>query len=170
MGITPDAPASDDSLCRRCARTGPTCCQRTQVYVTGGDIARIAAATGLIDFHETVPPADPSGGGTLHLDAAWAGTFSEAGSTVLAHAGNGDCVVLVPDGCRLPLAVRPLVCRLYPFDYNEDCIKGVFAPLCPAPERDAPALLLAELAMNRSAAEAWRRRLYDELREEAGKR
>ncbi len=166
----PDAPVPDDPLCRRCARTGPTCCQRTQVYVTRGDIARIAAATGRSDFHETVPPVDPSASGTLHLDAAWAGTFTGAGRTVLAHAVNGDCVFLADDGCRLPLIIRPLVCRLYPFDYNEDCIKGVFAPLCPAPERDAPAFLLAELAMNRNAAEEWRRQLYDELRDENASR
>ncbi|MCC8167295.1 MAG: YkgJ family cysteine cluster protein, partial [Planctomycetes bacterium] len=106
----------------------------------------------------------------LHLDAAWSETFMEPVRIVLAHDGNGDCVFLGGDGCRLPPDIRPLVCRLYPFDYNEDCIKGVHAPLCPAPERDAPALLLAELAMNRNAAETWRRQLYVELREDAATR
>ena len=34
-------------------------------------------------------------------------------------------------GCRLPLEMRPLVCRLYPYDYTADGIQPELSPGCP---------------------------------------
>ena len=37
---------------------------------------------------------------------------------------NGDCTFLGAAGCVLPEEVRPLVCRLYPFEYTHRGILG----------------------------------------------
>ena len=69
-------------------------------------------------------------------------------------------------GCRLKEDERPMVCRLYPFEYNEKTIKGVTPHHCPEPQRDNHALMLALLGMNRDRAEEWRHTLYQEILEE----
>ena len=153
-----------DSLCARCAAAGRTCCQDTQVFLTLGDVARIAGA-GEAGFSEHSPPAEDSCGPDPAIDPLWARTFAGDGRRrVIRHAASGDCHFLTGSGCRLPAATRPLVCRLYPFEYNHDTIKGVNGHLCPEPG-NAP-LLLAMLAMDRVAAEKWRAQLYHEIADE----
>ncbi len=101
------------------------------------------------------------------MDPAWGRVFGPDGRVRVIRRGEGrECVFLTPAGCSLSLATRPLVCRLYPFDYNETAIKGVYGPLCPEPERGNGPLLLALLAMGRDEAEGWRRALYEEIRRE----
>ncbi|MDR0362736.1 MAG: hypothetical protein LBJ46_08665 [Planctomycetota bacterium] len=86
----------------------------------------------------------------------------------LARFKGGTCVFLAEDGCRLDEETRPLICRLYPLEYDDRCIKGVSPGLCSSPERDNPVLLLARLGMNRDQAESWRKTLYREIAEEFG--
>ena len=153
-------------ICARCAGLGKTCCQNSQVFMTRSDAGRIRAVVGNEPFSEYLSPGEtyvPD----FEADPVWARIFGPDGRRrILAHRENGDCCFLTPSGCRLPLTVRPLVCRLYPFDYNETTIKGVHPHFCPPPERDNPSLILALLAMNRDEAEAWRRMLYQEILEE----
>ncbi len=156
-----------ESLCRRCAALGGTCCRGTQVFVTCGDVERIAAVTGSGDFWEMASADDGEFAAGRVLDSVWGRVFGVDGRRrVLRHGVGRGCFFLTPDGCSLSLAVRPLLCRLYPFDYNETTIKGVYGPLCPEPERGNGALLLASLAMNRDVAEEWRCALYEEIRRE----
>lgn len=152
-------------LCARCAAQGKTCCQNTEIFVTLGDVRRIAAAGHGDDFTAIAPRAARVEDNAW--DAAWSRLFAaDGGRRILAHRPDGDCVFLDANGCRLPMGVRPLVCRLYPYDYNESTIKGVFGHLCPSPEGDNIPFLLAALEMNREAAEGWRKDLYREIREE----
>ncbi len=132
------------------------------------DEARIRRTIGDEAFTEYAPPADPDYLPDPALDPVWHRIFAADGGRrrILAHRPGGDCHFLTPTGCRLALEVRPMVCRLYPYDYDDRTIKGVNGHFCPEPERDNPALLLAELTMNRDQAEAWRRELYRDIREE----
>lgn len=156
-----DAP---NDICLRCAATGKTCCEIAHIPVTAGDVRRIAGAVGNDgDFHEMRPPPDDVAA-MAEFDALWPRIMDPTGRVrVLRHRPGGGCRFLGPSGCVLAMEIRPLVCRLYPFDYNDKTIKGVFAPLCPYPERKNAPLLLALLGMNRDKAEEWRTSLYAEI-------
>jgi uncharacterized protein len=156
-----------DFLCVRCARHMKTCCQTSEVYITPGDVGRIREYTGQDGFHEFRAPVNP-----VYLDQeddpAWAHfVFREDGTRrVLKRHPAGDCTFLGEAGCRLPLEVRPLVCRLYPYDYTEEGIREELAQGCPL-ELIRPGLtLIDELGMNRSDAERWHGMLYREIRQE----
>jgi uncharacterized protein len=154
-------------LCVRCARQSKTCCQSCEVYVTPGDVRRIAAHTGREDFHEFRPSGDPIY--THHPDDPnWMPLVFRADGTrrILKRENDGDCTFLGPQGCRLPLEVRPLVCRLYPYDFNEQGIKKGLTPGCPLELILPGRTLLDELGMNLADAERWHRQLYEEIRSE----
>jgi uncharacterized protein len=157
-----------DFLCVRCARQGKTCCQSCEVYVTPADVRRIAAHTGQQDFTEFKPSGDP-----IYVnhadDPTWMKYVFRADGTrrILKREAEGDCAFLGPHGCRLPLEVRPLVCRIYPYDFTEAGFKKKLSEGCPM-ELVRPELgLIGELDMNIEDAERWRRQLYEEIREEA---
>lgn len=154
-------------LCVRCARYMKTCCQTCEVYATPADVRRIAEHTGQQDFTEFLPA-----GHEIYSnhddDPAWMQHVFRADGTrrVLKKDANG-CTFLGPHGCRLPLEVRPLVCRIYPYDYTEQGFKDELSEGCPM-ELVRPELgLIGELDMNVEDAERWRRQLYQEIREEA---
>ena len=47
------------NLCAKCAQHELTCCQNTEVFVTDGDLQRIATYVGRADFWEYQKPRDP---------------------------------------------------------------------------------------------------------------
>jgi Fe-S-cluster containining protein len=153
-----------DFLCVRCARLMKTCCQTCEIYTTRGDVARIAQHTGLADFTEFRAP-EKAVYADQDDDPIWRDNVFQADGTrrVLKRQAGGDCTFLGPAGCTLPLEVRPLVCRIYPYDYDAEGIADELAPGCPlellAPGRG----LIDELGMNRADAERWHRQLYEEL-------
>jgi Fe-S-cluster containining protein len=169
------SPAEEDTmelaqmefLCVRCARHTRTCCQRCEVYVTPGDVRRIAAHTGTDDFHEFRPAGDPSYA-DQDDDPTWKHHVFRADGTrrVLKRRPAGDCTFLGPHGCRLPLAVRPLICRIYPYDYTAEGLKEELSRGCPMGLVRPGLTLIDELGMNRADAERWHRQLYDEVRAE----
>ncbi len=70
--------------------------------------------------------------------------------------------MLGENGCLLPMAVRPLICRLHPYTYTEAGISGV-DPACPiSRERDFSAVL-EKLGMAMNEARRWHELLYCEL-------
>ncbi len=155
-----------EHFCAKCGRLGQTCCQRTQIFLTRGDVARLKAA-GADDIAEYAVPFDSSYTESAALDPVWGRIFGPDGRRrVIRHQAGGDCIFLGEKGCRFDVNTRPLVCRLYPFDYNQNAIKGVDAYYCPKPEADNEPLLLALLGMNRDEAEGWRKQLYAEIVEE----
>src|SRR5438132_1701662 len=124
---------ADEFLCVRCARHMKTCCQTCQVHVTPGDVERIALYTARHDFHEYCAP-DHATYEDHDDDPAWRDSVFRPDGTrrVLKKQAGGDCTFLGPRGCTLPLEVRPLVCRIYPFEYDEGGIKDdELAPGCP---------------------------------------
>ena len=149
--------------CARHAQIGRSCCQDTEILVTDGDRARIAAHTGTDDFLEVRPADDAS----YELDAddpVWALGFHPDGSRpVLRHQANGHCRFLGAAGCMLPMDTRPIVCRLFPYEYDASGITGV-STRCPAEVVRPGNTIVDELDMDRKVADAWHAQLYDELR------
>ena len=102
-------------LCAHCAQIGKTCCQLTEIYVTVGDVRRIASFSSRIDFFEYRMPVNPDYAAD-DTDPLWQRlVFRPDGSRrVLKHQDSGDCFFLGPSGCQLSLSSRPLICRLHP--------------------------------------------------------
>ena len=110
--------------CARCAKAiGKTCCEpgphEHLAMVTRADIARISAHTRLSARRFTVEEA-VSQEGAVEFEARWPlyrGYFLRGPVRTLLLARDGACVFLDRKrGCSLPLDVRPMACRLYPFD------------------------------------------------------
>jgi Fe-S-cluster containining protein len=154
-------------LCARCARHQKTCCQRAEVFITLGDVRRIRDLVGEDGFAEFRVPEDPDYADQSD-DPTWAhGVFHADGTRrVLRRQANGDCTFLGPMGCVLPLEVRPLVCRLYPFDYDERGIDIGLAAWCPKSLLAPGETLVGSIGMSREDSELWHRQLYAEIREE----
>lgn len=186
--------STDLHPCARCAAVQATCCQRAEIVLTTGDVARIAAHTGREDFFHRARPLDPDAAAPDPHDPNWVRyTVAEDGTRRVLrcrdgagpghtwHPGRpGDCTFLGPGGCVLPEAVRPLVCRLYPFMYSErgldrpaDPSGGVDESYCPtwmfrADHRaGGHPTMLTVLGMDPRVAEGWRAQLYEELRNDA---
>lgn len=151
-------------LCVRCARHMRTCCQTCEIYVSPGDARRIATYVGNDEFHEFRRPEDAA-----YLDhdddPPWRDhVFRRDGSRrVLKRQPSGDCTFLGPQGCILPLEVRPLVCRLYPYDYDAGGIQDEPARGCPTQLVRPGWDLIQELNMNLQDAQRWHRQLYEEI-------
>lgn len=156
-----------DFLCVRCARRQKTCCQTCEIYCTPGDVARIETHTGETDFTEFRPPDDP-----VYLDQdddpTWSSHVFREDDTrrVLKRKANGDCRFLGDAGCSLPYETRPLVCRLYPFDYNAEGIREELCSGCPTHLLPEGVGLVQALDMNRADAVRWHGMLYEELKRE----
>jgi Fe-S-cluster containining protein len=157
-----------EPLCVRCARAQKTCCQISEVYVSPGDVRRIAAFTGQNDFYHDQRPAT-SDYADQDDDPVWRDhVFQPDGSRrILRRTSSGDCIFLRSDGCCLPLDVRPLVCRLYPFDYDHRGLKQELSNGCPVHLIAPGRTLLEELQMSRAEATIWHRQLYAEITQEA---
>lgn len=154
------------SACARCAGLGKTCCQRSEVLVTLGDVARISRHTGRDGAWEWRAPADPS-----YLEQQddpnfrlW-GFSPDGHRRALKRNPNGDCVYLGNEGCTLPNQVRPLVCRLYPHAYTERGLDGI-APGCPSELVPEGTTILRVLDMRWEDAVRWHCLLYSELKED----
>jgi len=152
--------------CAQCAGLGPTCCERSEVLVTRGDIGRIETHVGRNGFWERKRVGDQS-----ILDqpddlrfVQWG--FDEQGARrVLKRRENGACTFLSVHGCTLPGHVRPLICRLYPFRYTEGGLDGSDAH-CPTELVPPGRTILQVLDVRRVEAETWHRQLYHELQTE----
>jgi len=155
--------------CAKHAQIGKTCCQGTEVLVTAGDKRRIGAFTGRDDFWRDAWPPDAT-----YLDdgsdPGWTLAFNVDGSRpILKRQDNGDCTFLRATGCALPLEMRPLVCRLYPYVYDEAGLRTVSADRCPAEVVPPGKTMVELLEMDEARAEGWRSDLYREIRESPGR-
>lgn len=157
---------SEEFLCARCAKHQKTCCQNTDIYVTLGDVRRIANASSVRHFTEYRAAANQAYDQTEE-DPLWhQHVFRPDGTRrVLKQQSNGDCCFLGSQGCTLTMNVRPLICRLYPFDYTADGLKEQPAGGCPVELLQPKQQLLQVLEMNRDQAERHRAQLYAELLE-----
>ena len=146
-----------------------TCCQTAEIYVTPGDVRRIGEHTGARDFYEFQAPENPV---YVHEDVyddpVWQEhVFRQDGTRrVLRRKEDGDCTFLGPAGCVLPLEIRPLICRIYPFDYDHNGLLPALAKGCPVELLRPGQDLIEALEMDRADAERWHQQLYGELLEE----
>lgn len=142
-----------------------TCCQTCEVHVTPGDVGRISAYTARRDFHEYRAPLNEVY--EVDDDPAWQENVFRPDGTrrILKRLASGNCPFLGPHGCTLPLEVRPLLCRIYPYEFDEQGIKqGVLAPGCPLELLPPGQGLLQALDMNLHDAQRWHAQLYQEIR------
>ncbi len=156
-----------EHICAQCARCQKTCCQETDIYVSPGDLRRIEQFTGRADFTEFRAASDPA---YLEVDSdpLWQQcVFRDDGTKrVMKQRADGDCSFLGERGCSLPTEVRPLICRLYPFDYDADGIRDKLAGGCPTQLLAADQTLPQAIGMNRNDAERWHQMLYQEIQTE----
>ena len=62
----------------------------------------------------------------------------------------------------LPSSVRPLLCRLYPYQFTPEGItKTSF--FCPISHMEDPATILSAMGMSMETANRWHKQLYDEI-------
>lgn len=150
--------------CALHATIGKTCCQGTEVLVTAGDRARISAAIGRDDWYELRSVDDPAYFGQDD-DPNWTrwGFLPDGTRPVVKHRDNRDCTFLGPQGCSLATEVRPLVCRLFPYEYTERGFTGLSA-MCPGHVIPPGRAILDLIGLRRPDAERWHTMLYDELR------
>jgi Fe-S-cluster containining protein len=153
------------NLCAKCAQHERTCCQKTQIFITDGDLQRITDHVGRSDFWEYCRPPDPELVQPQAHDPNWIPYTLRADGTrpQLKHQASGDCTFLTPTGCSLPTEVRPLVCRLYPYNYTEQRITGT-VPGCPLYLLETRQTLSQGIGIRLEDAKRWRQQLYDELR------
>lgn len=162
-----DAVSSIDQsqLCCECAQLGTTCCQGHDIFITRGDCLRIFNHLRRKDFYEyracsELAYADQGD------DPVWQQYVfrSDGRRRVLRRKDNGDCTFLTLLGCSLPLAVRPLVCRLFPHIYSALGITDGWDVSCPAAVRTAGGALQGSIAGTApNDAVQWHQLLYNEL-------
>jgi len=154
-------------LCTLCARQNKTCCVETDIFVTLGDVHRIFNFTKKHDFYEfrrcsTEAYRDQSD------DPQWDHQVFRPDGTrrVVKRVSSGRCLFLSTMGCILPLAVRPLVCRLHPHLYNAQGFYPDLAPECPV-HLLPPGKHLEQTIQGfcPSEAEHWHHLLYQEITE-----
>jgi Fe-S-cluster containining protein len=152
------------NVCGMCARLGNTCCQETEIYLTIGDIKRIAAQVSPLDFFEYRKPLDHS-----YLeqddDPVWGvQTILRDGTRrVLKKKNERDCMFLTDIGCQLSMEVRPLVCRLHPLTYTMEGLAEVFDQRCLSVLQEPADVLITAMGMMPDQANAWHRQLYREI-------
>ena len=157
--------SSSASLCALCATRGKTCCQGgdRDIFITKGDLDRIKAFCAREDFYEFRRPTDPAYADNDD-DPVWSAfVFKSDGTRRVLKKTTTGCSFLKVDGCSLPLDIRPLVCRLYPYDYNSNGLYEKFAEGCPTGLLIAGQTLDKCLGMNPSDAQAWHQTLYAEI-------
>jgi len=160
---------SDEFLCVRCARHQSTCCQGSDIHVTLADVRRIAqhrAESGLqtSDFTEFRTPAYSVDDQMIEDPFWFRHVFRPDGTRrVLRQKENRDCTFLGEQGCTLPAETRPLVCRLYPFDYGAEGILPRLVSGCPVELLDSGNDLVKELQMSAHHAEKLRAQFYVEI-------
>jgi Fe-S-cluster containining protein len=161
----------EEPLCVRCSRHRQTCCQLSEVYVTLGDVKRIADYSGRDDFHHFAAPLNPVYQADDD-DPTWRDLVFRPNGTrrVLRCRPEGDCTFLGPAGCTLPLDVRPLLCRIYPYDFTDRGIADDLAPGCPLELLRPQQGLIEALHMNLTDARAWHEQLYEEIHWETDER
>jgi hypothetical protein len=148
--------------CFQCCQNGTSCCEGTQIYLTTGDVLRIARFLNASNFFTFEVPdliyTDPGD------DPAWiALTVRPDGCRRAMKRTTGkNCTMLAENGCILPMTLRPLVCRLHPYTFTEAGISGV-DPACPISHEDNWPVLLEQLGMAIGEARRWHQLLYCEL-------
>lgn len=160
------------SLCMKCRDVQKTCCQDDpRIILTQGDVRRIRTFTGHSDFVIVKHYPDLSFLKLYEYDPNWKKYTVLPGNLrrQLRMDEQGACVFLSAGGCELPMNVRPLMCRLYPYNFNEYGIIGVYSGedmVCPVRLLKEGVSLDQAVGMSYEQADSWRMAFYQELRAE----
>jgi uncharacterized protein len=151
--------------CVDCARAARSCCVSMQVYVTIGDVRRITdflGQDGFVTFERLAPEYEDATG-----DPAWSSLILNADGyrRVLLRASNNACCFLRREGCGLPMGVRPLLCRLHPYDFTQEGLAGISAE-CPLSSLRDWQAVLEQMGLSPAIARNWHQALYAEIMEE----
>ena len=151
--------------CALCADQGTSCCKGYQIFLTPGDVHRISDFSHHSNFfifespipEEIEPDYDPS----------WLSRIISSTHLVrvLKRTGEKQCCWASENGCLLPPNRRPLICRLYPYTFNENCFLGIDSN-CPISKNRAWQSVLNEMNMPLFMAKQWLDLLYLEIRED----
>ena len=151
--------------CIGCAQRGQSCCRNVHIYLTRGDIERIGQVHPGDDFYHWAPltPDYEDGGG----DPSWnSAILDESGQRrTVRQKENGHCCFLTDTGCSLPSDVRPLLCRIYPYDFREFGLCGI-STSCPVASEIQWLQILEASEMKQSNAQTWVCQLYQEIKAE----
>jgi Fe-S-cluster containining protein len=148
--------------CIACAQKGQSCCRNVHIYLTRGDVRRIGSQCPGEDFYHLAPlTSDYEDGGG---DPTWNPAILDASGRrrIVRQKDTGDCCFLTETGCRLPSDVRPLLCRIYPYDFREHGLCGISAS-CPVVNEIQWLHILEASEMKQSNARQWVAQLYDEI-------
>ena len=152
-------------ICVRCAGRGPTCCEGSDrdIFITRGDVERIQTISGSADFYEFRKPLNPD-----YLDPddpVWTRHVFRKDSSrrVIRRNASGTCMFLSKIGCMLPLQTRPLVCRLFPYQYSQKGLADEMADECPRDLLGEGESLAVALGIHREDAVLWHQLLYQEI-------
>jgi uncharacterized protein len=154
-----------ESPCIACAARGDSCCCGVQVYLTAEDVKRIAGFLGIETFWSyEQPDADYT---ICEEEPEWPSyvTRSDGTRRTVKRTSTFDCVLLTANGCKLPLHLRPLLCRLHPYLFSRDALLGI-SPGCPVSQLSDQDELLTAMQMDYESVEHWRKLLYEEVDEE----
>jgi Fe-S-cluster containining protein len=155
----------EQHICSICAAQAQTCCQGQgrDIYITRGDLKRIKAFCGQEYFYEFRKPIVAAY--LDHDDPFWLSWVFRPDSSrrVLKQNSKADCIFLSSNGCILPIHIRPLVCRLFPYEYNEYGFYDELAIDCPMCRIKGEQAVIHSLGMNKKDADAWRKLLYNEI-------
>ncbi len=155
-------------LCQRCAKLMPTCCQNSEIYVGPGDVDRIVKSIGRNDFFEYRHPSDPSYSPQPAEDPLWAALVFRPDGTrrVLKQSPSGDCIFLGQEGCILGVTIRPLICRLFPYEYTTSSISTQMSSRCPTALLEPGETLDQAIGLSWEETINWHRQLILEIHAE----
>lgn len=98
-------------------------------------------------------------------DPVWASAFfgTDLRRRVVKTSPKGECCFFTPAGCMLPCMVRPLVCRIFPYEYDFRDLRGLSGD-CPRELVRPGRTLIEELSMeDLEQVRRWHRMLYEEI-------
>lgn len=157
-------------ICKKCSQIIRTCCEKPTVDValTNADIERIATVTQLRDFYELrdveggsySSPANYSKEEEIYI----MNIFKKDGRrNVLKHKNNGKCVLLGDNGCIVSFDVRPLLCRIYPYDWNDNREIWLNPTYCPKELFKDENEMVENIAVDLNTARELVDQLYNEI-------
>jgi uncharacterized protein len=156
------------SLCNQCHTIQKTCCQAGPgtIPLTPGDYGRIGS-----HHHDFAELAEPAGYLRIRLanpfdhDIRLLQNFGDARILSIRAHDNGDCHFLSANGCTLAPEIRPLYCRIFPWDFAWGEITGLLFTDCPVSVLEKVHALPELVGVPYHDASAWAASFYQELQE-----
>ncbi|MEN6620798.1 MAG: YkgJ family cysteine cluster protein [Smithella sp.] len=165
------------SICSECVKrkilaNEGTCCQDSDVFVSLGDLKRICIYKNSFNFYEYREATEPYLEELKRCDdKLWNNvTITPKRMRRVLRKKGKNCIFLDENtGCTLPMEIKPLVCRIYPYGY--DNAKIILDNNCGCPQDllnldSCNNAIEINFGVSIEKAELWRAQLYCELADE----